>query len=73
MQLRAQGYLSTGYRGDIRWTPHPVILTIRDKKDYIWVLIPGGSSQDRCSALVGKAGVSDLGLRTFGLGIGHEA
>ena len=24
---------------DLRWTPHPVIVTIRDKKEYVRVLL----------------------------------
>ena len=28
-----------GLQGYIRWTPHPVIVTIRDNEDYIKVLL----------------------------------
>ena len=34
-----RGSLQGGYRGYIRWTPHPVIVTIGDNRDYIRVLL----------------------------------
>ena len=33
------GAISKHIKDYLRWTPHPVIVRIRDNKNYIWVLL----------------------------------
>ena len=37
--LWPEGFSFTGLVVEVRWTPHPVIVTIRDNRDYLRVLL----------------------------------
>ena len=39
VQFKGLGFKIWGLGFRVRWTPHPVIVTIRDNKDYIRVLV----------------------------------
>ena len=39
MSQTSEGRCLAGSDIDVRWTPHPVIVTIKENKDYIRVLI----------------------------------
>ena len=61
------GDLSLGVQVRVRWTPHPVIVTIGDHRDYIRVLI-----YSYYTTITGWGGSSE-GMRMLSLGADYVA